>query len=183
MKCYNCGNAFTSFSGGLELPSDILGNFTINNINYFKCANCGEIFLSDEAWAIADKIEDQLIIDFVSNLPFNKFIGSSKAASILGMSRQALHKHRRIRRGFIYSITLEGKRYYHIDSVNLFKKSGDGRFPLIKKPHKKEKEYIVVTIPPIPSDSFYNPDLQTETIGWVSYANFHPQILEHSYGN
>jgi hypothetical protein len=183
MKCYNCGNTFTSFTGGLELPSSILGNFTINNVNYLKCGNCGEIFLSDEAWCLADKVENQLITDFISNLPFNKFIGASKAASILGKSRQALHKHRRIRRGFIYSITLEGKKYYHIDSVKLFKKSGDGRFSLITKLPRRKKEYIVVTIPPLAqNDRFHDSDFQIDPIGWSSHTGFHPQILEHSYG-
>ena len=141
MKCYNCGDEFVLFTGSLELPSNVLGSYTIDNAKYFKCVNCGEIFLSDESWCSADKKESQLITEFIGNLAFNKFIGASKAASILGMSRQAFHKHKRIKRGFIYSITLERHKYYHIESVKLFKNTGDGRFQLYQSTTTTTRPY------------------------------------------
>ena len=182
MKCYNCGNEFSSLNGSLELPSNVLGSYSIDNVNYFKCLQCQEIFLSDEAWNLADEKENKLIADFVSNLAFKKFIGASKAASILEMSRQALHKHRRIRRGFIYSIILERKRYYHIESVKLFKETGDGRFPLRRKVQKKEKKYIFVTIPySLKQNRFQDFGGRKEIIGWSSAFSAQPTLSGHSY--
>ncbi len=148
MKCYNCGEKYTEHTGSLELPSKILSSFTVTNVTYYKCQKCNEIILTDSAWDIADKEENRIISQIVSSLPFNKFINASKAAEILGMTRQAIHKHRRIRRGFIYSSSHDGKIYYHIDSVNLFKNTKDGRFPLKGKIEKREKKYVVITLKP-----------------------------------
>ena len=57
-------------------------------------------------------------------------MSAAAAADLLGVSRQALHKHRRIRKGFIYQTELSGKTVYLRESVELFKKTGDGRFSL-----------------------------------------------------
>lgn len=156
MKCYACGNNFIEHTGSLELPSKILGTFIVDNVSFLKCSQCQEIMLPDKAWQIADQAENSQIEKFLSNLPVKSFIGASMAATILEMSRQALHKHRRIRRGFIYSVLHEGKTLYHEESVKLFKKTGDGRFPLKKETTQKEKEYVVVTIPYYPDRNRFN---------------------------
>jgi len=183
MKCYNCGHEFVSYTGSLELPSKILGSYTVNNVCYLKCSHCGELFLTDTAWQLADEKENQLITDFIGDLAINDFIGASKTASILGISRQALHKHRRIRRGFIYSITLEGKKYYHRESVNLFRKTGNGRFPLMKSVPQKAVKYILVTTPPQPAQNrFSEYGGQNEIISWSSGQSSQPKLSGHSYG-
>uniref|UniRef100_UPI0040578E26 hypothetical protein n=1 Tax=Candidatus Electrothrix sp. TaxID=2170559 RepID=UPI0040578E26 len=144
MKCYNCGGIFIEYTGNLELPSSSLGSFILNNVNYTKCYECQEIILPDDTWERADKKENDLINDFLFNLPVKDYIGASVTASILNISRQGLHKHRRIRRGFIYSIVHEGKRLYNKKSVELYKKTGDGRFLLSSMISKQSVEYIVV---------------------------------------
>ena len=50
---------------------------------------------------------------------------------MLGVSRQALHKHRRIRRGFIFQTMFDGKIVYLKQSVFQYMKKGDGRFSLL----------------------------------------------------
>lgn len=147
MRCYNCGNTLLEKRGSLQLPSDILNNYVVDNINYFSCPSCNEIILTDETWRRADETESRLIQQYVEKMPINGFVSASKAASILEMSRQALHKHRRISRGFVYSVNLDGKTFYNLKSLNLFKKIGDGRFPLVKKTPSVKKEYVLITIP------------------------------------
>jgi hypothetical protein len=183
MKCYTCGNQFVEHTGSLELPSKILGDFTINNVLYFKCAQCEEIILPDETWRRADQEESRQIEKLLSDLPVKNFIGASKAATILEMSRQALHKHRRIRRGFIYSILHEGKILYHAESVKLFKETGDGRFPLKREVTKKEKEYVVVTIPYYSEGNRFQDYGGREKItGWNPTKNTLPTLTGHVYG-
>ena len=184
MKCYACGNDFIEHTGSLELPSKILGSFTVNNVSYFKCTHCQEIMLPDHAWRVADQEENIQIEKFLSNLPVKNFIGASNAANILEMSRQALHKHRRIRRGFIYSVLHEGKILYHAESVKMFKETGDGRFPLKKEVTKKEKEYVIVTIP-IYSDRnrFHDYGDRKERSGWTTPStNTLSTLTGHVYG-
>ncbi len=77
-------------------------------------------------------------------MPLEDFTFASKAAKILNISRQALHKHRRIRRGFIYSIVFCGKKLYHKKSILLFKEQGDGRFPLTDEVPNNNVKYIII---------------------------------------
>lgn len=172
MKCHSCGNDFIHQIGSLELPSKILGNFSINDVHYYKCNQCEEILLSDKAWLVADQEENRLTNEFLSNLPLKDFIGASKVALILGISRQAVHKHKRIRRGFIYSIKYEGKTLYNIKSVNSFKDTGDGRFPLKKQKTKQQVKYIVITMPySSEKNNFLGYGGRDETIGWTPTPN------------
>ena len=71
---------------------------------------------------------DRLITD----KPVDSFVIATEAASMLGISRQAFHKHRRIQRGFIYKTNFGGKTVYLKESVLHFKETGDGRFPLVQ---------------------------------------------------
>ncbi|MFT5700258.1 MAG: YgiT-type zinc finger domain-containing protein [Desulforhopalus sp.] len=154
MRCYNCGDTLLSKSGTLQIPSDILNDYLIENVSYFSCPSCNEIILTNEAWEKADRREAKLIAKSIGNLPISAFVGASKAASILGMSRQALHKHRRIRRGLVYSIAHEGKIFYHLESISLFKETGDGRFNLSKKLSAPETEYVLITLPILPEHNY-----------------------------
>jgi len=183
MKCYACGNNFIEHKGSLELPSKMLGAFIIDNVSYFKCSHCQEIMLPDKAWQIADQAENSQIEKIIGNLPVKNFIGASKAAAILEMSRQALHKHRKIRRGFIYSVLHEGKTLYHAESVKLFKETGDGRFPLKKEVTKKEKEYLVVSIPDYPDrNRFHDYGGREKIAGGIPTQNTLPNLTGHAYG-
>ena len=167
MRCYSCGNEFIERTGSLELPSKILGSFLIDHVTYLKCSHCQEIILSDEAWERADATENSQVEKLLRNLPVKDFIGASKTAAILEISRQALHKHRRIRRGFIYSIRHEDKILYHKKSVQLFKETGDGRFPLKKEGLKREKEYVLVTVGyHSPRTRFHDYGNKTERSSW-----------------
>lgn len=76
--------------------------------------------------------------EILQSKPLSAFLSAVEAASALGISRQALHKHRRIRRGFIFQTQFEGKTVYLKRSVELFKTTGDGRF-LLRQPESDIK--------------------------------------------
>ena len=146
MKCYDCGGSLANCTGSLDLPSVALGSFTLTNVAYLKCYQCGEVILPDDTWEMADQKENDLINDFLMNLPVKDYIGASAVASILNISRQGLHKHRRIRRGFIYSIVHEGKRLYNKKSVEMYKETNDGRFLLSGTISQDKTEYVLVPV-------------------------------------
>ncbi len=177
MRCYDCDGNYIRNTGTLSLSDPLIGDYTIEDIEYDKCANCGQLaFPKATLEAIETKgneIREKLIID----RPLSEFIGATQAAAILGISRQAIHKHRRIRRGFIYSAEFEGKRVYHKNSVELFKKTGDGRFPLVKQvPIPEEKAYG--ECPPLPIKKVKHPESRGRQLPYTGNGlggNYYPE--------
>jgi len=133
--------------GNLEMPSKMLGSFELINVTFYKCDQCEEIIIPEPTWRLADQQEDELVKEILQNLPLRKFVSSATAAKMLGMTRQALHKHRRIKKGFVYSINHEGKVFYLQESLLLFKETGDGRLRL-KQSAAPKTRYIYCVVGP-----------------------------------
>jgi len=159
MRCYNCGEKYRKHHGNLTLDDKYIGSYNIVNVDFFKCQNCGKILLPEKTLSKCEyelkRIRDELVRKF----PIDEFISSTETARILNISRQALHKHKRIRRGFIYSTKFAGKIFYLKKSVLIFKEKGDGRF-VLKDDHQETPEYIVISTKEditsnINYDSFY----------------------------
>jgi len=149
MKCANCGGELTLRHGALVLDSLSLGSYTLNDVYFRKCDGCGETILPPDTWEAADREEGRLLDETLTSLPVKDYILAASAARKLGISRQALHKHRRISKGFIYSIVIDGLRFYHRGSLEKYLESGDGRFSLIeyRKESAKVKDQPVLVIP------------------------------------
>lgn len=130
MKCYECGDELIQNTGDLNLTNSLIGTYTLHSVSYSKCKGCGDIILSGNTWTAADEEERRIIKDRLEKLPVNEFISATETSNILGISKQALHKHHRIRKGFIFSVQHNGRVEYHRKSAELFKQTGDGRFPL-----------------------------------------------------
>ncbi|WP_300464239.1 hypothetical protein [Desulfobacula sp.] len=144
MRCLSCGGEFKENKGSLLLDNTIIGGFSVHGIEYKKCNQCNKLRFSAKAAKLIEETKKKIERKLIGNLPISDFIGATAAAKILNISRQAMHKHRRIRRGFIYYVKLEGKILYNIKSVKLFKENGDGRFQLHKQTTKKEVKYLFV---------------------------------------
>ena len=144
MRCYECGGAYKKHTGSLNLYNKFIGNYEIFNSKYYKCDNCGNLLFPKETTIKIEKKEQERKDRLIKQLPLEEFIFASEAAKILNISRQALHKHRRIKRGFIYSIIFGGKKLYHKKSVLLFKERGDGRFQLTDKMPSNNVKHVIV---------------------------------------
>ena len=94
---------------------------------------CDEYLYPLETAKVLDKKRNEIMEGLIRRYPIEDFMTATEAAKSLDMSRQALHKNRRIRRGFIYQTKFYGKTVYLKKSVERFKEKGDGRF-LIHKP-------------------------------------------------
>jgi hypothetical protein len=95
-----------------------------------KCNNCGDLLYSVEAARNIETARKMALQGILQSKPISAFLSAAETAVYLDISKQALHKHRRIRRGFIFQTEFGGKIVYLKKSVELFKKTGDGRFEL-----------------------------------------------------
>lgn len=132
MKCYECGGTYLAKHGHLEMIDKYIGMYAVRDIDYYKCDNCGGMLFPPKSSQIIENKRIEIRDQLINTQPLDSFLSASETASLLGITRQALHKHRRIRRGFIYQTHLGGKIVYLKQSVLLFMETEDGRFPLVQ---------------------------------------------------
>ena len=130
MKCYKCGGIYEAKQGLLSVSDEYVGFFLVEGSHYYECNRCNESLFPPETAQAIEKRRNQIKDELIRRQPVDAFVSAAEAATLLGISRQALHKHRRIRRGFIYRTELSGNTVYLKQSVLYFKIKGDGRFPL-----------------------------------------------------
>ena len=130
MNYCECGGVYHKKKDELLLYDGSIGPYSVVDVSYEQCSKCGELMFPPETLRIIEETRNRKREEFIRNEPVGNFISAAETAAILGISRQALHKHRRIRRGFIYSTTIGDIKVYHRKSVELFKSDGDGRFLL-----------------------------------------------------
>lgn len=140
MKCHECGGEIQQNYGPLKLQDKWIGDYAVPRIVYYKCSECGDLLFPPKTSAVISKRRSEILDELISKKPLNAFLSAAETATFLGITRQALHKHGRIRRGFIYRTQFGGKSVYLKKSVILFKETGDGRFSLVpaqKGEHKR----------------------------------------------
>jgi len=147
MDCLECGGTYTEKSGTYLLADPYVGNIIVAGVSYYECDKCGDILYSAD---MAQKIESERnkrIHEILNQFPIGDFISAAETASMLGISRQALHKNRRINHGFIYQTKFGPITLYLKQSVQQYKKIGDGRFPLHSHRRVSPTEYVEPGIP------------------------------------
>jgi hypothetical protein len=165
MDCLECGATYTEKAGIYSLTDPFVGEIIVRGVSYYQCDNCGNILYSE---AMAQAIESQRkerIHALLSQFPIRDFINSADTAAILGISRQALHKNRRINHGFIYQLKFGLLTLYLKQSVYQYKETGDGRFPLHLHRHTYYVEYLKTTTH-LRTSAYYKPHpIPIESIG------------------
>lgn len=131
MRCYECNGTFVKQTGSVTFNDTVVGKYSVDNISYLKCDCCGELAFPAGVSAVIDVAKKNKLQRLIGRLPVSEFITATEVASILGISRQAVHKHRRISRGFIHSYLHGERMLYHKKSVELYRDTGDGRFSLV----------------------------------------------------
>ena len=145
MKCDECGGKYRDVSGDLEWDDRYVGSFVVKEVQYRKCETCGQVLLPPETAEAVEKRRGERKDELLKARPLRDFLTASETAAVLGISRQALHKHRRIRRGFIHQTAFGGGVVYLEESVSLFKATGDGRLPLCPSTGPSGGEYLGLT--------------------------------------
>jgi hypothetical protein len=147
MNCLECGGTYTEKSGIHQLVDPYVGKITIKGVPYYQCDKCEDILYSEAMAQAIESERNKYIHEILSQFPISDFISAAETASILGISRQALNKNRRINHGFIYQTKFCGLTVYLKQSVHQYKKTGDGRFPLYSHGYSPSAEYVEATIP------------------------------------
>ena len=137
-KCYECGS-YMKIGCEYTWKNKFLGEFSIlcNEKEYYYCS-CGEELM---ALSLLERVEqeeqkrvEQLLLNSV-DCDFEKYknelIPCSELGEVLGISRQAISKNKRIKT-LIYKVVINNETFYWKDSAILFRKYGDGRFDLHK---------------------------------------------------
>ena len=166
MKCYQCGNDYQEKRGHLQLTDKWIGDYAVDAVNYYQCDACGDLLFPPETIEIIESKRQQILDRWIKSQPLDSFLSGAQTASLLNISRQALHKHRRIRRGFIYQTKFDGRVVYLRKSVLLFSQTGDGRF-LLPVPSES------VTSPP---DVVYQPPWAGTVTSEISNLAFHSSL-------
>jgi hypothetical protein len=134
MKCYECGGEYHDIDGDLEIGDRYVGSFLVRAVHYRKCDSCGQVLFPLGTAEAIERRRGERKDELLKGRPLRAFLTAAETATSLGISRQALHKHRRIRRGFIHQTAFGSGVVYLEESVKLFKATGDGRFPLCPSP-------------------------------------------------
>lgn len=142
MNCYQCGGVYTAKSDSPEIFDVYVGRILVRGIPYYECTNCHDILYTEQMSRAIETERNRRIHELLYQFPLSHFVSSAEAASMLGISRQALHKHRRIRHGFIHQTTFAGITVYVTQSVLRFKRTGDGRFPLQSRMYSHPSKYV-----------------------------------------
>jgi hypothetical protein len=130
MKCALCNGNIENKVGPFPFKCKTLGEVFAPGVEYEECQSCGERLLSFEASKyLSEYIKEQEQIALRS-LPASDLITAVEAAAILGFSKQNFSKTPKIRRGFIYSVVIGGRKFYSRKSTELYKSTADGRFQL-----------------------------------------------------
>lgn len=142
MRCYQCGGAYNETSDRYEFVDPYVGPIAVQGIPYFKCNQCDDVLFTVEMSQALEVARNNRKQELLNQFPIGDFISASETASLLGISRQALHKNRRIRHGFIHQTTFGESTAYLKKSVIKFKRTGDGRSPLYYHGYSPSPAYV-----------------------------------------
>lgn len=148
MKCRNCGSDCILFIGTIKEKDARIDDYEVKNAKYYECISCSDRLYPLETAKRLDEKRREILSALIQKYPISDFMSAAETAEFLGITRQALHKHRRIRNGFIYQTFLSGKTVYLRKSAELFKKTDDGRFSLSPALYTETStKHIMITMP------------------------------------
>lgn len=145
MDCLECGGTYTEKSGIYSLVDHYVGKIVVQGVSYYQCDKCEDILYSAEMAQAIELERSKRIHEMLNRFPIGDFIRAAETASILGISRQALHKNSRINHGFIYQTKFGPITLYLKQSVQQYKETGDGRLPLQSHRYSPSTPYIKST--------------------------------------
>ena len=145
MKCCDCGKEMLKRRGYSEKDDDV--GLIKTDGEYWECPECGCQLVPGETLQVVDDIRkertDRLLWAYAETPDeFSRlFIRVKEVAEILGISRQAVEKSVFLK-DLVYNVTVSGVRYWLKKSVELYKETGNGRFPLaMPSPQKTFKSW------------------------------------------
>jgi len=125
MKCPKCGEELKKEISDIEIFDSRVGLLLIRHAEYWECSGCATRLYTPKTVTRIDEKRDNKTKELIKKKPIGEFITLVEAARLLGISKQAVHKNRKI-----YGLKLGRKPVYLRKSVIMYKATHDGRFPL-----------------------------------------------------
>lgn len=144
ITCSICDGNIINKHESLAFQTKHLGSVDVPDIKFEECSVCHDRTVSIEDSEKIHRYVLELEKKCIGKLPIEGFITTSEAVSVLGGSKQAFSQNPKIKRGFIYSVTIGGRKLYNRKSTLQFKESKDGRFPLINPFNADWKPIVLV---------------------------------------
>lgn len=182
MNCLECGGTYQEKSGLLEVVDSYVGTISIKGVPYYECDKCDDLLYTEEMSRAIEAERTKRIHELLSQFPIGDFISATETASMLDISRQALHKHRRINHGFIYQTKFCGFTVYLRQSALQFKNTGDGRFPLYLYGYNPSAQYVEDSIH-MQLASIYDLHQRTTVSKRAQFQKSYGSLKENCYAN
>ena len=132
LNCLLCNAEVMNKKEDYLCNSKVIGKVLIPLIEFYECRGCHETRLSPEArHEVITHVREQER-NAIASLSSDDLITAGQAAELLGVSKQAFSKNPKIKKGYVYFTQIGNKKVYFKRSVELFRETGDGRFPITK---------------------------------------------------
>jgi hypothetical protein len=132
MNCSLCNAKTRDKKEDYFHKSKIIGEVLVPAIEFRECQGCGEVTLSPRTHNEVNNYVAEQERNAIATLRANDLISAGQAASILAVTKQAFSKNSKVKMGFVYSLMIGAKKAYFRSSIELFKRTGDGRFPITR---------------------------------------------------
>jgi len=130
MRPCECGGMCEKMQGSLEIDDRYVGPLKLESADYYECSDCKDRIYPLDTERVIESEREKITEEILQVQPLNAFLSAADTATLLGITRQALHKNKRIRKGFIYRTSLGSLAVYLKKSADLCREKGDGRFLL-----------------------------------------------------
>jgi len=142
MRPCECGGVYEKMQGPLEIDDRYVGLLKLESGDYYGCPDCKDRIYPLETARAIERVREKITEEILQAQPLYAFLSAADTATLLGITRQALHKNKRIRKGFIYRTGLGGLAVYLKKSVDLYQEKGDGRFLMSELLNKRNNEPV-----------------------------------------
>ena len=142
MRPCECGGVYEKMQGPLEINDRYVGLLKLESSDYYECPDCKDRIYPLDTARVIESEREKITEEILQAQPLHAFLSAVDTAALLGITRQALHKNKRIRQGFIYRTSLGGLAVYLKKSVDLYREKGDGRFLLYELVNDRSNEPV-----------------------------------------
>ncbi|MBR5078035.1 MAG: hypothetical protein IKX30_04775 [Victivallales bacterium] len=133
-KCFDCGHELR-WRHRYTVDDSYVGKITVHG-KYLHCPNCGSDEVPYETLKMVENVRKDRAVKLLwiraeSPVEFEKqYVRSKEAAAILGVTCQTIAQSKAIRK-YIINLSIGGIRYWLKESVERYRETGNGWFPLI----------------------------------------------------
>ena len=114
----------------ITVKSQLVGEFKVRVYGYTYCKKCDYGLLKGSDCFKMDNERNKLESLAISKLPIGQFLTTNQTIELLDLTVREFKTDPKIKHGFIIQFKIDNKTYYYKKSVEIYKKTGDGRIKI-----------------------------------------------------